>query len=386
MAERIGNVGYLGMKKESTRGTAVIPDVYAPLYEETVLTNLNVDEDSPIIGSKITRFQVIMGQREHKGDVTILAEPNTAARFFDMLLYKSGTTGSNPYTHSFALNNTNNPNSYTVDIARGEIVHRFIGTEASQIGIDFDKNKMKFKISLSALKSFSVREIASVSTNVLTLTTAYDPTPTDGLVAGDLVRLFKADGSTVDTTVSSLTSTTVTVGSATGVATGDLIALRRATPSFTIVTPYLWARTQFCFGATAAAALSASQTRLEDGSTWTVKNMFEDDAGAKRSGAFDPAALVRTLGDVEFTTKQYFDTADDLNRFLSLTKRACVIRHYSESGYELRLTLNNIKAKELSSPIKSGEIIYQEITWLPSYDSVDGQAFDVKVINAISSI
>lgn len=387
MPERLGNIGYLALKKEASKGAAVTPDVYVPLYEENIITNLNLDEDTPIIGNRTARYQTLMGMREHKGDFTVMAEPNTAARLFDMLLYKSGTTGSNPYTHNFTLDNSNNPNAYTIDIARGQIVHRFIGAEASQITPDFDKNKMRLKISVSALSNFSVREIASVSTNTLTLTTSYDPNPTDGLVVGDLVRIFKANGTTVDTTVSSITNgTVVVVGSATGVAQGDLIALRPATPSFTLVTPFMWARTEFRFGATASAALSASQTRLEDGSVWTVKNMFEDDGGAKRSGDFDPAALVRTLGDVEFTTKQYFDTADDLNRFLSVTKRACVVRHFSETGYELRVTINNLRAKELKPPVKSGEIIYQEITWVPNYDTSDAQMFDVKVINAISSI
>lgn len=387
MAERLSNIGYFAMKKESTKGTAVTPNTYVPLYEESIFNNLNLNLDTPILGNKVATYQALMGQRDHKGEVTVIAEPNTAARFFDMLLTKGSTTGANPYTHPFTLDNSTNPNAYTVDIQRGQIVFRFIGAEASQIGIDFDDNKMLFKVAISALKSFSIREIASVSTNTLTLTTNYDPSPTDGLVTSDLVRIFKADGSVVDTTVSSIGSgTQVTVGSASGVAGGDFVALRAATPSSTTVTPFLWARSEFRFGSTASGALSATQTRVEQGSAWTVKHMFEDEAGAKRSGAFDPAALVRTLGDVEFNTKIFFDTPDEFNRFLSLTKRACVVRHFSETGYELRLTMNNLKVKENNPPVKSGEIVYQEITYVPTYDTSDGQAFSATVINAISSI
>jgi len=387
MAERLGNLGYLALKKESTKGTPVTPDTYAPLYEESLTTNLNLDEDTPVVGNKLARYQVLPGLRDHQGEITVLAEPNTAARFLDMLFYKSATAGSNPYTHTFTLDNTNNPNAYTIDIAKGQAVFRYMGVEASQIGIDFDENKMLFKITVSALKSFTVREIASVDTLALTLTTAYDPSPTTGLVAGDLIRIYKANGTVVDTTVTSVDSgTVVTVGSATGVAGGDTIALRPATPSFTVVTPFMWGRTEFRFAATAADALTAAQTQVEDGSAWTAKHMFEDNAGAKRSGSFDPAALVRTLGDVEFSAKMFFDTLDEYNRFLAITKRSCVVRHFSGTAHELRITLNNLKATENTPPVKSGEIIYADIKYVPTYDASDAQGFDVKVINAISSI
>lgn len=390
MAERLGNLGYLSFIKEVAKGTPLAPTSFAPLYKETLATNLNLVEDNPIVGIKFSRYQVLQGQRSHKGDVTVMAEPNTVAQFFDMLLNKTGTSGSGPYTHAFALN-ASNPNSYTVDISTGNIVARYFGVEASKIVPSFDKNEMRLQISMSALGSFQGREIASVATTIITLKTDYDPAPTTGLVVGDLVRLYTpGTGTTADFSITALSATTVTL-SATAAAfvAGAFIYLRPATPTFNLLTPFLWSKTQFKFGATATAALAAAQTRVEQGSMWDISHSFESADGAMRSGGFDPAALVRTQGDVSLKIKKFFDTPDDLIYYNALTKSACVVSHLagSTNQYELRVTYNHLKTDGKVVPdLDSGNISYSELDYKPQYDATDGQAFDVKVLNALSTI
>ncbi len=390
MPTRLANIGYMGMKKEATKGTAVTPNVFVPLYDETVTTDIQLDSDSPIIGNKAARLQSIQGMRSHGGDVSILAEPNTLGYVADALLNKSSTSGSDPYTHNFILSNTVDPNSYTVDLLKGQIVHRYIGAEFSELGVSFDKNKMMFKAKMSALKAFTVREISGVASAVVTLKTNYDPVPTDGLVVSDLVRIEDVSAGTYqDFTISSLTNTTVTLsGSPSGIVSGDLFFLRGATPSFSLLTPFMWSKTQFCFGVDASTALSATQTRVEQGSKWTLFHRFAEDKGSERSGAFDPATLDRTLGDVEIDIKQFFDSAQDANRFLTVTKRALVVRSYAGASnqHECRLTINNFKFKEQPNPMKSGEIIYMDSKLVPEYDTTDAQIFDLKVINGVASI
>ena len=383
------NKGYFAAKKETTKGTAVIPNVFFPIYDENLVTDIHMDEDNPIVGNKHARFQTLLGMRSHGGEVTFLAEPNTAGYLMDMFMTKGTTTGANPYTHPFTISNTTNPNSYTVDISKGQVVWRFIGVEISEVGMDFDENKMVFKCKFAALKSFIVREISSVSTNVVTFKTNYDASPTDGLVATDLVRIEDVSAGTFqDFTVSSITSTTATLsGSPTGIVAGDLLYLRPQTPTYTLREPFLWTKTEFRIADTAANALSAAQTRLEKGAAWTMMHNFEEDEGAKRSGAFDPAALVRTQSDVTLEFKKFFDTPEDFNAFVTNTKKAIVIRHFSEgSSYEFRVTINNLKFMETPVPLKTGEIIYAEGKLVGQYDTSDAQAFDVKVLNAVVTI
>lgn len=391
MAERIGNLGYFALVKEATKGVPLTPTDFIPMYKEALSTLANFVKDNPVAGHKFMTNAVIQGKRSHKGDVTVMAEPNTAARLFDMVLTKGSVTGSNPYTYPFTLSATN-PNSYTVDISTGNVVKRFWGVEASKISPSWDKNEMRLQLSLSALGSFQGREIASVSTTTITLKTDYDPAPNKGLVSGDLVRIRKAsDGTTLDTTVASVNVDGITVvlgASAAAFAAGDFIYLRPATVSFNNLTPFMAAKTNWRFGATASAAASATPTPVELTSDWEISHKFQDDDGAQRTGSFDPAALVRLQGDLSLKVKKFFDTPEDIAAFNALTKEAVVISHYagSTNQYELRLTVNHTKVDKPMANVESGNVNYSELELLPQQDASDAQAFDVKVINALSSI
>ena len=392
MAEQIANKGYFAMKKETTKGTAVIPNVFVPLYDDAFLTDTALDEDNPIIGNKFARYQSFLGMRSHQGEATLLAEPNTAAHLLNMILTKGSDSGTDPYTHPFTLDTASDPKSYTIEIQKGNVVERYMGAEISELDIDFDKNKMVFKPKFSALKSFIVREVASVAglgPYTVTLKTNYDPSPTDGLVVGDIIAVRLAAGTVINAIIATIPNgvTFTCVADVSTIADGDLVYLRAQTPSYSLRAPFMWALTEFRFGANATAALSATQTRIEQGSKWKLIHKFEEDKGAQRSGSFDPAALVRTLGDVEIDVKKFFDTPEDMNRFLTNTQRSLVIRHFSEDQlYELRITINAFKLKEHPVKSASGEILYAEGKIVPDYNTSDGQSFDVKVINKLTTV
>jgi hypothetical protein len=392
MSERNAAVGYVAIKKETVKGTAVTPTVYVPYYKQSMTTDFNVISDEPVVGNKFKRYQTLKGLRSHKGSITIMAEANSLGYFMDMLATKASTAGSDPYTHTFSASNTTDPHSYTMDISLGSQVIRFTGVEASKVVFGFSKEKMTATFDLSALGSFYGREITSVSTTTINFTTdGYDPSPTTGLVASDLISVVKIDGSSsLNTSISSITDSDTIVAGATAAAysSGDMVVLRAATPSYNLLQPFLWPRTLFYFGATASAALSATQIRLDSGSEITIMHEFDDDEGAKRSGSFDPASLVRTVYDAEFKLKKFFDTADEIKYWNAQSKRSCVMRAYtgSTNQYELRVTLNNILTKQDEIPTESAGVIYHEIKYSPNYDTSDSQGFDVKVLNAVSTI
>lgn len=394
MAERLASLGYAAIKKEATKGTAVQPNVYVPYYKESINTDINLIEDMPIYGGKFKGFQQLQGQRNHKGGITVASDPNTLGYFLDMLFTKTSTTGAGPYTHVFEPSNTTDPNSYTLDISNVSQVIRYFGVQASKFTPSFDNGEMMAEFDISALGSFSGREIASVAATVVTLKTDYDPNPTNGLVATDLVRLYKAsDGTFQDFTVSSLTATTVTLsGSPAAISAGDMFVLRPATPTYSLSTPFTWARTQVFFAVDAATAQTASataanQTRLEDGLEVVVTHDFEDDGGSMRSGAFDPASLVRTLADFSFKIKQFFDQPFLLKDWNAIIKKACVIRCYTGSStHELRITMNNIKVKDNKIDDETGNIIYQETEFASSYDQTDSKAITITIIGNVPTI
>lgn len=392
MSEQLANLDYMAISKETTKGTvAAVPSVFVPLYSQDFGTRLNLQTDNPIVGNKWKRYQTVQGQRGHAGSFVVMAEPNTAGHFFNMLLTKGTTTGSGPYTHPFTVSVTD-PKSYTVDIKKGRHVHRYLGVEASSITPEWEDNEMRFNVSASGLKSWEGREISTVTgagPYTITFTTTYDPSPTTGLIVGDLIQVYDVSLDTyIDAIVDTIengTQITVSENVSAGTA-GDFVTLRASTPSYTILTPFLWSRTEFCFADTAANALSATHTPLEVDSGWNIMHDFEDEEGAKRSGSFDPASLPRLQVDAEFTARKFFDTPLDQKQYNAIAKNACVIRHYSGSGYELRITLNDLRASEGVSPeLETATIDYSEITYLPNYSGSDSQAIDVKVINALST-
>lgn len=392
-----GNDGYIAFSTETSPGVpSVTPSVFGLIDDETITTNYNLEDQDPIFGNPAQTFQVLAGLRDHKGDITMIAEPNTAAHAVDMLLARGSSTGSDPYTWPFTLSATALPKSKTVDISTGNVVKRFVGVQASKIALSQSKNQLMLKVSVSALGSFQGGVLASAPTGTgpytIVFDTTYDTDPTAKLVMGDLIRFYKAsDGTTVDATVASITDakTITTTTDVTTMAQGDIMYLRPQTPSFTLLSPFLWSNTQFCFGATASAALSAAQTRLEQGSTWEVDYGFESDSGSQRSGSADPASLVRMLGKPSLNIKKFFDTPDDVINFNQLNKTACVVRHYAYSGgktYELRITLNHLVTDDPLPKIKSKAINYSDIKYATQYSQSDSQICDIKVINGSATL
>lgn len=400
MSERLGNLGYFGLVKETVKGTPLVPTDFVPIYNESLDTDGGFIDQQPIFGNKNKTFNTVPGQRTHKGEVTILAEPNVTAKLIDSLLTKASTTGAGPYVHTFGLSAATDPNSYTIDVSTGNVVKRFWGVQASKISPAWNKNELQLKVGLSALGSFRSRDIATVATTTLTLADPkgiYNGAPNKGLVVGDLVRIYKSStGATLDTTIATVNVDGITVtlaASAAAFAAGDTIALRPATPSMTLLDSFLWSRTEFRFAATAAAALTAPQTRVESGSEFELMHDFNDDGGEARSGNFDPATLIRKTGDANLKVKKYFDTTEDLANFQNLTKTACVIRHWSGTQvagvgqYELRIVFNNLKTDGKITPsLKADDIEYSEIDYHINYDTSDAASWSVVVINNLATI
>lgn len=396
MSERLFNIGYIGLAVEVTPGVALTPTDYMQAYDTNLKTDRALQELDPAAGNVYSTQQVVAGLRSHMGDATLIFEPNTAEKLVAMLLSISGKSGSDPYTSTGTISSSNPPGkTYTIDQSDGVMVQRYYGCQISKLAPEVNSNEIRIKPSFSALGSFTAREIASTPTGTgpytIVLKTDYDPAPTTGLVASDIMTLKKGDGTTINFTAASVvdgvsitTTTDVTTASA-----GAMIYLRPATPSFNMLPPVLWSNTQFCFGSSASAALSAAQTRVDPGSIWEVDFDFKDNKGEHRSGGQDPATLLRKPAKVSLTIKKYWDGPDDIKAYNNLAKSACVVRHFVYSGgktYEFRVVFNNLTTNDPLPDYKSGEINYSEIKYIPKHDTSDGQAFSIVVLNANSSL
>lgn len=394
----LANKGYLALGKETTKGVAVTPNVFVPYYNEDLFTQMNFHHDNPIMGHKLERFKVLPGIRSHRGSITTMAEPNTAGFLLDMILTRVHTTVSGPpLVHTFALDNTKDPNSYTIDIQKGNIVARFAGVEASELGVDFDENKMVFNLSVSALKSFIVSEVRHVVREVdVSFITLWDSgdgsTLTDSLLAGDVMVGTNPDGSSINFTINSVldgnrisTLTDVTI-----LGQGSIISLRPVVPSFNLLKPFLWSKTEFRIGDSVAE--SDPQTRVETGSRWTLRHNFEEEDGARRSGGQDPATLLRTTGDLEVDIKRVFDNAFSANNWLNrIMDTGLLIKHISDDHsvgpFSLDVWVPNGRLTEHPVTTESGSIVYAETKLFPEVPThTADRPFQLSLRNLVQTI
>jgi hypothetical protein len=397
MAEKLFNVGYVGAVQEVTPGTPLTPTDFFQVYDFGVTTNRNLEQLAPAAGNVFSTQNVVAGLRDHMGEMTAIFEPNTFEKLAAMMLTQSSRSGGGPYTGVYALT-SNNPvgKTYTLEVSDGNQAIRYYGCQVEKLAPAFSNNEVQIKPTISALGTFNGREVASYASgtpNVITLKTDYDPAPTTGLVVGDNIQYVQANGTITNLVVSVLTGTTVSctpnTTTITGAAAGDFIRLKALTPSFTMLPPVLWSNMQVCFGATASAALSAAQTRVDQGSTWEINYPFKDNKGEHRSGGQDPATLLRKPATATLTIKKYFDTQADLQAYNNLSKSACVIRHYVYSGgttYEVRVTFNNLTTNDPTPKWKAGEINYSEIKYIAKYDTSDAAAVGITILNSNATL
>ena len=395
--EQVSDKGYFALKKETVKGTiAGVPSVFLPMYDDGGMkTDIQLDESNPAIGTKFARFSVIMGLRKHEGSPTLLGTPNAAAYLMDMLLTRGNVTTPN-YTYPFTLDKNTNPNSYTIDISNGLSVSRFLGVEAEELKPVFSKNEVRLQPKFSALHSFIIREIASWTsgTKTLTLKTTYDPNPNFGLIAGDVVQ-FQGGGvgstpvtAIIDSAGVNADGITVVLTTApASLAANDFMTLAPQTVSLTTEVPFQWGRTEFHFGATVTAALAASHTPCEQSTDATITHKFENSSGAARSGSFDPAALVRTVGDATIKIKRFFNSFDEMNRFLvaGANPQALVIRMYSGTAYEFQMSFDQVVYKTASAPVKTGSIVYQDFDVIQVYNASNAEGMSAKVTCGLAS-
>lgn len=466
--EQVGNQGYIAFETEAVIGTPLTPTVFAILEDETMTTNPGHHKVEGIFANLAQTFTVVPGMRKHTGDITLMAEPNTAVELFDALLPRNGAvstiytftvtsanatigatytnnsvtftvtatiasqttlictasaapsvsgtltkaTGTGDATITFSAFTTGTSTwqylatlgtpltlSKTIDISTGDVVKRFYGCMISKITPAWKDNEMTLKATVSALGSFQGRTIASVSGSgpyTVVLDTTYDPSPTTGLVVADNIRFYTPGTYTpTSATVASITNgttfTTSTNVSSYSANSSVVYLAPNASPTFSLLPNFLWTNTQFIPGATASAALSATQLRVEQGSSWEVDYSFNNDTGEQRSGGNDPQSLPRTTVNADLTIKKFFHYPDDIQNMNLLTKGAWQIRHYaytanSAATYELRITFNHAVTSNPLPQLKPKETEYSNIKYDLQYDNTDGQMYSVTVINTLATI
>lgn len=393
MSFYLADNSYLGLKVETTPGTAVLPDVFVPLISESIKTNLNYVADRRMKGLSFKSDDLLIGERKHEGELVIYADADNLGHLLNMTLLKGTTTGSaTGYTHPFTVGE---PDSYTIEIKKGPYAVRYFGVKADNLKLEFENNLLKATISIKARGQFSLGSLQTAlsgSVTSLKLAHSYDEKPNTGLVAGDVICLKLDSGAYQDITLTSVNADGETVGfdalSITSAA-GNPIYLKAKTPSYTGLSKPL-TRGDTLVGisttsalATTAAGAKATATPIYNFMIDIKNNLFD----APATGSKDPFQLLTQTRESQITISRLFETEDQRLAWLSASKQAITLTTYGAvitggtTKEELTIKFHKVKLLENDNALEVGSLITDEQSFEALYDSGDALALEVSLVN-----
>lgn len=388
-----GDSGYLAIGVQAEQGTAVVPDVFVPLLEESITSDPNNKRVEQVVGINWKSNLILQGDRTTSGGIKIMADPDNIGHFLNMTMLKGSTTGdSDGYTHPFTVGSATD--YYTIEVLRGNYVHRFIDCQINKLALSFDEGKMVVDADITAKAKFNYGTLKTALTGAgmteVVFDEEFDPEPCNGLVAGDVIQTW-VSGVATDITVATVAEdkksitcaeTTVTASA------GDLITLKQQDASYeTLQRPFRFGQMLVGIGDDETAATSAAGSYST--ATAVDELSFEFDNGIQEhhsSGDNDPLILLG-MPDANLTIKKLFETAEDVQQWDDVAKKAATIiitgDEIGDGGTYSSLTikLHNIKPTKVDNKVQVGEYIYDESEFNVEYDDTDEEAVEVFLVN-----
>lgn len=125
------NLGYAGLGKETTAGTAVAPTIFFRLQELPQVRAAASFAEVPALDALGTAI-VVPTQRYAEADLSVVVTPKAVGALLAALLGAPATTGTSPnHTHTFTPK-TSYP-SYTLEVQDGVAVHRAVGAQVTEL-------------------------------------------------------------------------------------------------------------------------------------------------------------------------------------------------------------------------------------------------------------
>jgi len=136
----MGATGHIGLGKETTWGTGVVPTVFVPATEDFSADFPEIEVDVPYGGRNAPRSD--RGRPSFAGSLSgILAKPNLLGHIFAASLDTPTTAGAGPYTHEFVaraapVSNTVAVTPYSAQVTAGAETTRWNGGQCNEFTIN----------------------------------------------------------------------------------------------------------------------------------------------------------------------------------------------------------------------------------------------------------
>jgi Phage tail tube protein len=207
-ATSYGKLGYLMLKKESSAGTALYPDTPIEILSENIAVNWDITSVSEVSGKRSSNVRPVLNRvGPFTGTIEFYVEPNALGHFLCGLMGEdTHSTLSAGESEQSDFQPLNTLQSYTMDIKMGGegYVSRYFGVRVQSISFSLEENKLKASVNVMAQRVFQNARV----TTAVGSGTALSLDQTSGLTTSDSILVLDADD--LDTTLATLTVTTVT--------------------------------------------------------------------------------------------------------------------------------------------------------------------------------
>ena len=391
MSNYIADKSYVAVKPQVDAITPIIPTKFIPLVSEGIKVNPNFTADRRMKGLSWKSDELLKGSRTIEGPITVLADPDALGHILNMVYAKGSSTGDalSGYTHPFAVGDGK---SYTVEFGVGIYAKRIWGVRGDSVKVDFVDNKMQAAVSVKALGQFYSASLAIALTGAgmvsAVFSTDSDLRPADGLVIGDTIIIggtevvltsINVDGKTVG-----FASTAITAS------VGDAVYLKAQNPSYgTIPEPFYFGNTLVGVAATSALADTAAGSRATSVPAYTLTSEFKNNLlSAPATGYTGPAILANQVREATLAIKQLFTNPTLFQKWIERIKQSVTviatgrfIKSDLSTSEMLTIKYHKVKAITTEAPLTVGEYIYDTQNFEVLYDSADGKAIEISLVN-----
>lgn len=282
-------LSYIAWKKEVTPGTALYPDVFGELVEESVKVPWTTGKIGTIANNRSKNLRNYKTAVDApSGELTFLVEPKNIGYFFTGALAEavdSTLSASESYQHDFEPGDT--LKSFTIDIpvAGKNYLRRLFGAYIESLDFSIEDNKLQVTTGVKALGAFTNARVTLAASSG----TALKVDQTSGLTISDTIIVIDKDNEdtelaeyTIAAIVDETTLTVSTIGVSLEV--GDIVVIKRQTPTYSLSKELIFmggADAYFYQGANAMQNLAA-KSNLED---FSLKIMNELEVRHSARGA-----------------------------------------------------------------------------------------------------
>lgn len=389
-------LGYLAIKKETTRAVAVKPTNFIRFKEGSISYDQEIIANNPIQNTRWNAITAVPGKIGTDGDFTIDSDVVDMGYFIYGALgtYAPTTLGSGAYKHTF--NTANKLPSFTFEQTQGDVTSttdfntfRAFGVMVDSFELNGSDGIIGFKAGVKAHGVFMKSNLTA--TAAIGAPSTFTVVSTEGLVATDLIKVSETSGTL---SVEDVTATTVNVDgvtlSATLVATKLLanapkVELRPQTPSYsTAQNLFSFIHAKFQFADTIANALSATKENVENW-TFSYNNQLEERYGSLRA---TPSVIAEKGASAMLKYTKFFVDRTDRDRYLDQTRRACVLTLLlnknigaSTTPYKMVLSMSDCRFTGYKMDTGADDVYVAEMEAQLFYDSTDGKALQIELWN-----